>query len=50
MIQYLRYGVRMLLKRPGFSVLAIVALAVGIGPITAIFSLINGLLLRPLPY
>jgi putative ABC transport system permease protein len=50
MIQDLRYGFRMLVKRPGASLLAILALAIGIGPITAIFSLINGLLLRPLPY
>jgi putative ABC transport system permease protein len=50
MFQDLRYGVRMLLKRPGYSLLALIALAIGIGPVTAIFSLINGLLLRPLPY
>ncbi|MDX2029783.1 MAG: ABC transporter permease [Blastocatellia bacterium] len=50
MMQDLRYGARMLWKRPGASLLAILALALGIGPITAIFSLINGLLLQPLPY
>src|SRR5262245_15942458 len=50
MFQDLRYGVRMLLKRPGYTLLALIALAIGIGPVTAIFSLINGLLLRPLPY
>lgn len=49
-MQDLRYGVRMLTKRPGASLLAMLALALGIGPITAIFSLINGLLLQPLPY
>jgi len=50
LFQDLRFGLRMLWKRPGLSLLAILALAIGIGPITAIFSLINGLLLRPLPY
>jgi putative ABC transport system permease protein len=48
--QDLLYGFRMLLKQPAISLAAVLTLALGIGATTAIFSVINGLMLRPLPY
>src|SRR4051794_32934755 len=50
MIRELRFAMRLLMKQPGFSLIAAVTLALGIGATSAVFSLIEGVLLTPPPY